>query len=80
MSKKHYFESKLRSCIKDPKKTWDTLKEAIYLKKSSSNIDKISVNNTKITDNKQMADEFNRFFTNIGVQISEAVPPTKIKP
>ncbi len=52
----------------------------INLKKSSSNHEKISVNGTQITDNKCIVDEFTSFFTNIGIQLSESVPPNKIKP
>jgi hypothetical protein len=79
-SKKLYFEKELQKSIKDPKKTWDILKEAININKPLSNVDRITVNDTKITDNKTMANEFNKFFTNIGVQISESVPPTEIQP
>jgi hypothetical protein len=51
----------------------------IYLRKlPSAKIDKIIANGVHITDNKQMAGEFNSFFTGIGQQISESVLETKI--
>ncbi len=76
-SKKLYFEFRLKNCVNDPKKTWGTLKEAINLKKSSSNIEKISVNGTQITDNKCMVDEFTILESKY---LSQPPPPIKIKP
>ncbi len=41
---------------------------------------KIDKNGTPISDPTEIADEFNDFFTNIGVKISESVKPTVVKP
>jgi hypothetical protein len=80
LSKKLYFEDNIKKSEKNSKKTWDLLKEATNLNQPNAKIDKIITNGVHITDNKQMAGEFNNFFIGIGQQISESVIPTKIKP
>ncbi len=80
LSKQKYYAENLQKYIKNPKRTWDLLKEAANLNKSSSKIDSIEKNGLIITDPKEIADEFNDYFTNIGIQISESVMPTIKKP
>jgi hypothetical protein len=46
-SKKHYYENNLALNIKNPKRTWDLLKEATNLNRSTSKIDKIVNNNNE---------------------------------
>jgi hypothetical protein len=62
------------------KKTWEILKEAANLNTESAKISKIVANNNTLTDPKLIADEFNTFFTGVGVQISESVIPTVKQP
>jgi hypothetical protein len=47
-SKKQYYKNNLALNIKNPKRTWDLLKEATNLNRSTSKIDKI-VNNNNVT-------------------------------
>jgi hypothetical protein len=79
-SKKHYFETNLKHHAKNPKKTWDILKEAIKTKSNSSSIDSIIINGRNITEKTSMANEFNSFFTTAGSRISETVNPTLLDP
>ena len=80
-SKKEYYENNLVLNIKNPKRTWDLLKEATNLNRTSIKIDKIvNKNNQTLSDPTDIANEFNNFFTGIGVSISESVLETKIKP
>ena len=79
-SKKLYFNSNLEKNIKNPKKTWDLLKEAANLQTTKVNIDKISSDNITLTDPKSIADKFNDFFVKIGPEISDSVNPSLHKP
>jgi hypothetical protein len=55
--------------IKNPKRTWELLKEATNLLKNNCKIEKIKVNNV-VTDNPiEMANAFNEFFASIGTEI-----------
>ena len=80
ISKKMYFDSNFEIHKKNPKKTWDLLKEAASLNKSNDQIEEIIVNNETITDPCKIADSFNDFFSSIGTNISESIPPTIKKP
>jgi hypothetical protein len=79
-SKKMYFDKNFEMHKRNPKKTWELLKEATNLKRTGDKIEKLSVNGNLISDPKLIADEFNKFFVNVGVQISESIIPTNAKP
>jgi len=79
-SKQKYYNDNLHLNIKNSKRTWQLLKDAANLNKSSSVIEKIDKNGTLITDPVDIANEFNDFFTSIGVRIADSVQPTVIKP
>ena len=79
-SKKLYFCNKLAENAKNPKKTWQTLREIISGDSDQIVIDKIMSNGSIIQDPTSIAEEFNSFFTNIGQNISASVNPTTSKP
>jgi hypothetical protein len=61
-SKKLYFNYELKNNVKNPKKTWEVLKEAANLTKTNSSIDKINGTNGLITNPTDIANKFNDFF------------------
>jgi hypothetical protein len=75
-SKKLYYEDSLQKIKKDSKKTWDILKDAAGLKKRNNDIGNLTVNGEDISNPKILSNEFNTFFTKIGVEISNSVKPT----
>ncbi len=79
-SKKMYFDSNLNANQKNPKKTWELLKEAANLGKSNDKIEKISVGQQTINDQGQISECFNDFFVNIGTKISESITKSNYKP
>ena len=61
----------------DAKKTWSVMKAVLgecTHQKSSTLPTGITVNKTDIFDTKAMADEFNKFFTNIGTDLANKIP------
>jgi len=78
-SKKMYFDKNFELNRKNPKRTWDLLKEATNLTKSNDKIHKLQLNNQTITEPKQIANAFNNFFVRVGADISESIIPTKAK-
>jgi hypothetical protein len=70
----------LKHHSKNPKKTWDLLKEAIKPNNNTFNIDTITVNGNNINDKQMIANEFNNFFTTVGCKISNMVNPTNLDP
>ena len=79
-SKRLHYDNQLKANIRNPKKTWDILKELTTGHKTQSTIDKITVDNQVITDPTNMADNFNKFFTGIGRKIHDSVTPTQRPP
>ena len=80
-SKKIHIENKLKRDSKNPKKIWDTLKELTIGKSSSQTINKInSQNNSLITDQNQIAEEFNKFFVDAGHKVANSIDPINKDP
>jgi Reverse transcriptase (RNA-dependent DNA polymerase) len=65
---------------KNPKKMWDILKEHSTGKKGHEKIEKIQNNRGIFTDNRAIANEFNRFFASAGNNISNSVGLTDRSP
>jgi hypothetical protein len=79
-SKQKYYSDNLNLNVKNPKRSWELLKEAANLNKSRTEIEKLYSNGRNITDKLEIANEFNDFFSSIGVKIAESVKQTTIKP
>jgi hypothetical protein len=79
-SKSKYFEDSLNENVKNPKKTWEILKEATVGTKFNPKIEKITVGGKQISDPPVIAEEFNKFFTSIGTSISNSVRFTATDP
>jgi hypothetical protein len=73
-----YFDSNLFIHRKNPKKTWELLKEAANLNKQSDKIEQIVQNGNIMNDHVEIANAFNDFFVNIGNEISDSIPKTSI--
>jgi hypothetical protein len=79
-SKKLHIDDNFKKFQKNPKKTWDLLKETTFGVKNSQQISEICKDGQPITDKKQIAKEFNEFFATIGKKISDNVPPVDKDP
>ena len=80
LSKKLYFERGFKRYKSDPKKTWDLLNEITCRNSKNPSISDIYINGSIINDPKIVANTFNKFFTNIGSEISDTVPPSSQEP
>ena len=77
LSKKLYFESELLKNQNNLKATWDILRQATRRESNcKSPISSIFVNGMKLTDEKDIANGFNNFFTSIAESISDDIHPT----
>jgi hypothetical protein len=74
-AKKLYFTAKLESNAGNPKKTWETLNEILGKNRKSDSVEKININGIPSSDPSEISNHFNRFFTAVGQQISDSVPP-----
>ena len=76
-AKKLYFQRKFQENTGNSKKTWDTLNEALGKSKKAQSVDKININGVSSSDPKEIANHFNRFFTQVGKNISSSIPRSK---
>ena len=76
-SKKLYFQKELTKHQSDIKKTWEILRKAINNSKQRDNsIQNIIVNQECIEDAACMANNFNKFFTQVASSISDELHPS----
>ena len=74
-SKAIHISTKINANAKNPKKTWDILREITTGKPEQNKIEKIVVNGETICEPNKMAEEFNNFFTMAGKKVAESVEP-----
>jgi hypothetical protein len=79
-AKKLYISGKITENAKKPKKTWQTLNEILGKETKSATVSQININGTISSDSHMIANHFNQFFTNVGQEISNSVPPIAKKP
>jgi hypothetical protein len=59
---------------------WQILNHRQKAKVENQSVSELNVNGTLSNDNLTMANHFNRFFTNVGREISISVPPIAKRP
>ena len=73
-AKKTYYESCFRKFKDDIKKTWDTIKLILNKNKKPQSLpDYFLVNGSRVTDEKVITEEFNKYFINIGVNLHDKI-------
>jgi hypothetical protein len=80
LSKKMYFTTNLELHKRNPKKTWDLLREATTGTKPNSNITQIKNGDLILDESSDIAEKFNEFFTTAGNRIANSIPPSNIGP
>ena len=72
-AKKKYYSNLLKNCS-DTKNTWNVLNNLLNVKKKFKQLpDNFNVNNVNIVDSKQISNEFNSFFRDIGSKIDNNI-------
>jgi hypothetical protein len=80
LSKKLYFKKNLNENAKNPRKSWELLKEALNSNNNQNKIESIQINGL-LTDNSQdIAEEFNKFFSTAGVNVTSSINPSCLEP
>ena len=73
-AKREYYFKTFTSQKNDIKKTWKTIDETLNRRKNKSKFpSEFIVNNRSIADQKEIADQFNIFFSNIGSTLSDSI-------
>ena len=75
ISKKSFYNNYFNTNKDNIKETWKGIKQLITLKKTAySTPTTLKIGNTKITDTKSIANEFNKYFANVGSNLANAIP------
>lgn len=77
-AKKLYYRHKITSARKNSKKIWDTLKQALNLPRKNDKIGPILIDDQLVADDKIIANYFNDYFSNIGINIAREIPRTNL--
>ena len=80
-SKSNYFKERLDKYKNDVKKTWNVIKDVIGSSKTTSHPlpKRIVVNNVEIFEKKLIAQQFNKYFVNVGPNLASCIPKTNKK-
>ena len=62
------------------RKKWSVIRSVISKAKNSRSVDRIVVNGKTITDKPEIADIFNKYFVNIGPNLSKQISPSTQDP
>ena len=79
IEKRKYFTNQIFLFKHDIKNTWKIINSAINKSKSKPRITKIKHNNTIIDDTAAIANTFNQYFSEIGHNLAQKIPPTQNK-
>ncbi len=75
-AKKNYYQNQIRSAGRDGRKVWSVLREVLGVKKHTKTMDYLEVGDRKITDQQEIANHFNHFFSNLGANLTPDIPTT----
>ena len=74
LAKKTYYEACFNKYKSDIKNTWKTINTLLCTRKNSKCFPEFfNINGARITDKQQIADEFNKYFTNIGPSLANEI-------
>ena len=75
VSKKSFYNNYFNTNKDNIKETWKGIKQLITLKKTAySTPTTLKIGNTNITDTKSIANEFIKYFANVGSNLANAIP------
>lgn len=75
-----YFESHIKLFKDDSKKFWKFLNSELTSSTSEIGQLKLKINNIEITDRKALTRKFNNYFSTIGQNLANNIPPSMMKP
>ena len=76
IQKKNYYVNQINKYKNDIRNTWKTIKNAMNVSSNASNISEIRWNNASSNTSAGVAGIFNNFFSSIGKNLSQNIPPS----
>ena len=78
--KSDYYTKKIEDNKDNLRNTWKVLKKVINRKGKCNLVNKITVNNTEITNKQEIPDEMNKYFASIGSNLAKGIPEGNLAP
>ena len=78
-TKKLYYNSKLTTST-NSKESWRTINELLNRQSKTTTINEVNVNWKSIAGDKDIANEFNKYFSEIGKKLAKEIPHHDIDP
>ena len=76
--KSDYYTKKIED--NNLRNTWKVLKKAINRKGKCNLVNKITVNNTEITNKQEISYQMNKYFASVGSNLAEGIPEGNLDP
>ena len=74
LSKRNYYHNKLNECKYSSKQTWNVLNNILGRSTKPTGSSYFNVDNNTISDPLKIADCFNKYFSNVGPELSRSIP------
>ena len=78
-AKINYYKTSLEKRT-NSKDSWNIINELLNKKSKTTSIKELIIDHNKITDDKDIANEFNNFFCKIGPQLAKNIPRSDLDP
>lgn len=79
-AKTDYYSGEFEKNKSDIKKTWDTIYNLLQKTRSTGTINMIKYNENEISNDQEIADIFNKYFSEIGLKLDENLPNPQLSP
>ena len=73
-SKKQHYIEYFNEHVNNIKKTWDGIKKIVNVKKTLKKVSQLTIGGKVIDDDKMLANNFNRFFVDVGPTTENSIP------
>jgi len=80
ISKRNYYNKKCNDCGNDAKKMWSLINGLLSKRAGRKVAEKIIVNNIEVTNEIDIAEEFNKFFASIASELDDSIPRSNYSP
>lgn len=79
-AKREYFTAKFDKTQGDVKDTWRVINQLLGKSRGPTSVKELFVNDVSISDSSEIADEFNRYFSEVGLNLAGGIRPAEEDP
>jgi hypothetical protein len=80
LARQNYYKEIFENSKNNLKKTWSTIQSLLCRKSRANSIKSILIDGVAVSDEQNVADEFNKFFTSVGIDLDNNIPKSNESP